>query len=487
MIRRNPRRGSSSKGSEEDDPMDIDEESNTNPAADDDSDEMPISKLSSRRRTGSATNASKNNSQSTSNSRRSSRSNKFNSSMKEPNPNSVRDLFIETDGTTSARAAKGRKAEEEDYDDSSSDEDEDVPIRRSKKQQPKKSAPKNKSPARRHARARKSAKGDLSESSDEESSEGEWDDDDGEEDEEMKIQRILGSRLETKAKWREICKKMNTSEVTDGSRWFQEKRNTDDDDVIEERFLVKWAGLSYLHVSWETQADLFDQIEGAKTYFSTFFRKSVGGVLFSADERKDGDYFDPGYVQIDRILAVEFDGGKIPKTPEEEDAAKPSDFDIVTDTSKPDEFETGVGRQILVKWESLNYSESSYEFERDLMLAEIEYKDDLKEFYKRTKKPTKMELKTKGKEADKERRRGYLIFGDRFTKNDEAKKRDVDKYQKDLAEHVFKNGGQLRDYQAEGVSWFLSNYLNNRSCILADEMGLGKVCVFYDFPFLSFQ
>ena len=39
----------------------------------------------------------------------------------------------------------------------------------------------------------------------------------------------------------------------------------------------------------------------------------------------------------------------------------------------------------------------------------------------------------------------------------------------------FKNGGQLRGYQAEGVSWMLSNHINNQGSILADEMGLGYV------------
>ncbi|CAN0433664.1 unnamed protein product, partial [Discosporangium mesarthrocarpum] len=38
----------------------------------------------------------------------------------------------------------------------------------------------------------------------------------------------------------------------------------------------------------------------------------------------------------------------------------------------------------------------------------------------------------------------------------------------------FKNGGQLRDYQMEGVSWMLYNWTQGRGSILADEMGLGK-------------
>ena len=38
----------------------------------------------------------------------------------------------------------------------------------------------------------------------------------------------------------------------------------------------------------------------------------------------------------------------------------------------------------------------------------------------------------------------------------------------------FKNGGALRDYQRQGVTWMLYNWHNCRSSLLADEMGLGK-------------
>jgi hypothetical protein len=69
----------------------------------------------------------------------------------------------------------------------------------------------------------------------------------------------------------------------------------------------------------------------------------------------------------------------VPTTPKE-DAVKPSDFGIVTNKNHKD-FEDGTGRQVLVKWECMNYSESSYEFKRDLILGDIEYKDALKAHY----------------------------------------------------------------------------------------------------------
>jgi Chromo (CHRromatin Organisation MOdifier) domain len=301
-----------------------------------------------------------------------------------------------------------------------------------------------------------------------------------EEDETMKIQRILASRSETRKKWREICGKMNSSEVTDGSRWFQGNMsaadNSEDDEVIEERFLVKWSGLSYLHVTWETQQDLLDQVENAKAYISTFFRKSTNGILFSQDERKDGDYFDPGYVEIDRILEVSPpDGyrGKLPTTWEEELAVDPvKEYGVVLDKTNTKAFDLGVGRQFLIKYTSLNYSEASYEFERDLMLLDVDFRDKLKEFYERTRKPTKAESKAREKNAEEASRRAYVLFGEKTSISAEEKEKKVAEYQQQLQEHVYENGGQLRDYQAEGVTWFLSNFVNERSCIMADEMGL---------------
>ncbi|KAL3935214.1 MAG: hypothetical protein SGBAC_009225, partial [Bacillariaceae sp.] len=389
---------------------------------------------------------------------------------------------------------------------------------------------KPKSPARRHARNRKSISVQEDDDGDSEfeaalrltdyESSSESEDGDGEED--LKIQRLLASRTETRRKWREIGSQTNTSEVTEGSRWFQEASalpfpkqqqaekdddnhndndndanandndanandNANDDDELslhEERFLVKWSGLSYLHCSWETQKDLLQEIEGAKTYLSSFFRKSTNGILFSQDERKDGDYFDPGLVQIDRILFVDStitenskeknNRKRNPTTWQEEQESTPKDRGIVLDKSDKGGFEDGTGRQMLIKWESSNYSDCTFEFERDLMLADIDLMPALESYYQRTTKPTKSQLKQKKSMNDTAMRKSYKLFGDQTDMAEGLRQERVQRYQNDLASYVFSNGGQLRDYQSEGVTWFLSNWVNRRSCIMADEMGLGK-------------
>jgi len=71
--------------------------------------------------------------------------------------------------------------------------------------------------------------------------------------------------------------------------------------------------------------------------------------------------------------------------------------------------------------------------------------------------------------GETEYRRLYKdVFGE---KSATLQKDAVETYQAELAAHEYPNGGKLRDYQAEGVAWMLSNYLNQRSSVLADEMG----------------
>ena len=203
--------------------------------------------------------------------RTSSRSNKFVASLKEPDGNSIHDVF---------HLSKGNDSSEEDLyngnNDSLSSNERGSTIRQRNKNDSKhgenprtKTVPLSPSKTKvvRHSSARKHIyKEDLSDDesmmlSVEESSNEEHDD------EPPKIQRIIAVRMETKRKWRDICTKINTSEIDNGSRWFQEEAYVVDEgelDKYEERFLVKWADLSFLHCSWEKEADLLDQVDHAK-------------------------------------------------------------------------------------------------------------------------------------------------------------------------------------------------------------------------------
>lgn len=429
--RKNPRRGTNAvtyteENTPGDDPMDDDASVDENPASAeeelDDEVEMEIESVG-RRRSGRTRGAKSERSNkvragtedtegSAEESRRtSSRANKFKSSMKEPSDASIKDLLegtaisekiTKTSNTISApdrRRRKGSSAgsemdEDEDGDGKIAKPNRGLGASRGHRKAALEPTP-HKSPARRHRQARLSIShttqnsdhsSDESsvESTGDEREENDSNDDEDEEQQSFKIQRIIASRTEPRNVWMKICAGMNSSEIEYGSRWVQ-KPADDNDDTFEERFLVKWADLSYMHVSWETERDLVEQVDGAKTYLSTFFRKSEHGLLFSADERCDGDYFDPAWAQIDRILEVHFPEECPCKSVKDEDKVTNEDLGIVLNRGDS-AFENGLGREFLVKWGNLPYSECTFEFERDLILNDIDYKDRLKDFHRRRKK-----------------------------------------------------------------------------------------------------
>ena len=276
---------------------------------------------------------------------------------------------------------------------------------------------KTKSPAVSHSTRRRKVKSDFSVHSEEVHSESDehtsssQSENEKEDEEELKIQRIIASRSETRKVWRNIVKNMNTSEVENGSRWFQDDDDSSQDHVYEERFLVKWDDVGYLHCSWELEEDLLTQVENAKAYLRTFFRKSINGFLFTLDERGDGEYYSPDYLVIERIIAIDYptydciytkssskskknlqseemDQSENKNSSEDKNTAENENkslYGIVFDR-KASDYEERTGRQFLIKWTSLCYSDCTYEFERDLILHDIEYLDHVKSFLKRRKK-----------------------------------------------------------------------------------------------------
>ena len=216
--------------------------------------------------------------------RKSSRSTAFRGEMKDPS-NSIADLLAASDAKTGGRSKRSKhRSSLEDMgtsnDDTASDDD-SVPKRSAKNKKV------IKSPAKRHTKKRMS-KGpehhsDVESSEEEEESESEGE----EEEEEIKVSKIIAVKSLTLEQWKEEVSKINTTEITNGSRWIQEA-SEENPDKYEERFLVKWQDLSHLHCSWETEKDLVEFCEGAKQRIATFFRKSSGGLLYEPDERLDG-------------------------------------------------------------------------------------------------------------------------------------------------------------------------------------------------------
>jgi hypothetical protein len=105
---------------------------------------------------------------------------------------------------------------------------------------------------------------------------------------EYKFSTVIASKTLTLLEWQEVTLKMNTSAIINGSRWHHDSNDNINESKKEERFLVKWSDLSHLHCSWERERDLVQACDGAKQKLGKFRSKSVGGFLYSVDERLDG-------------------------------------------------------------------------------------------------------------------------------------------------------------------------------------------------------
>ncbi|KAK4530119.1 hypothetical protein CCYA_CCYA03G0976 [Cyanidiococcus yangmingshanensis] len=186
-----------------------------------------------------------------------------------------------------------------------------------------------------------------------------------------------------------------------------------------EEYLIKFKGLSYIHCQWVHEDYILAQPNG-KQRLQRFLSKeqqeaAYRGVLGSTADAEDHD---------------------------EEDEAIPEDF-VTVDRIIAEHVSADGTRQFLVKWCSLGYDECTWEYEQEVQ-------DDLKiqEFYERNKVPTESERKRLPRPSPS----AYAT----------------------LPNPSFKGGGELRDYQLEGLNWLVHCWFKRQGSILADEMGLGK-------------
>ena len=206
----------------------------------------------------------------------------------------------------------------------------------------------------------------------------------------------------------------------------------------------------------------------AKSYSYSFF--------------ETGDYFDPAFTQVDRILEISWPDDVKETGADEEADLKPEDVGVVMDKSDED----GTGRQFLIKWGNQPYSESTYEFERDLIWREIDYKEQVAAFLRRNKKPSRKARRAAVAKGKEELHKLIEIFRGKEDRSEEEHEQNIRQFQEELQKLEFKNGGALRDYQAEGVSWMLNNYVNDRSSILADGKWRRRLRMFLDRRQLTF-
>ena len=267
-----------------------------------------------------------------------------------------------------------------------------------------------------------------------------------------------------------------------------------------ESFYIKWKNLSYLHASWELRSHLESIDPQGKFKIKRFLLNpqapGIMGKLVGYSDEVHGDeapaaddttadvvYFNPEYVEIQRVISCECINvshakAKHPSELMMEGSKSKSLRTQSSSSSNPCDPEDDV--KYLVKWRGLSYGECSWE-----SWADIREKGFYREVFAfwQLQIPPKIPLKPIKFPSlqDYHLLETSPIFG--LTKSyqhhadndddctyEEGKRELVVSLEADASAH----GLKLRDYQLEGVNWLLWNWWHKRSCILADEMGLGK-------------
>eukprot|EP00624_Nannochloropsis_granulata_P006356 evm.model.NODE_46852_length_22811_cov_31.356846.4 len=272
----------------------------------------------------------------------------------------------------------------------------------------------------------------------------------------------------TAAEWGKVCDGMNTSEITRGSLWLQEESNPSSSSssisILIEKYLCRWQGMSYLHVSWETPSDLMHCVgPSAKASIRRFLNREREGKVEVYNQYDPEEFFDPQWREIDRVLNYEEEGGEEEEEGEGEEeeggekrkkssSISPSGTGSRSSRSSSSSSNNSSARY-LIKWSGLPYAEATWEKACDLAL----YPDlprHLAAFQARQIPPRhgrKGGRKGQQQQQEEEERRVFM-------------KEDYE------AQPAFKGGGQLREYQWEAVKWMVFNWAKGSGSILADEM-----------------
>jgi chromodomain-helicase-DNA-binding protein 7 len=131
-----------------------------------------------------------------------------------------------------------------------------------------------------------------------------------------------------------------------------------------------------------------------------------------------------------------------------------SDFVVAERILSHSEMKRGGGKLFLVKWSKLSHSESTWEKEKDLLMATTK----IKEYFERNRVPTS---------GDIARAMDRTYPWKKFEESPRLVSVVV------LLFFRFKNNHVLRDYQLQGLNWLSFCWHQGRNSILADEMGLG--------------
>ncbi len=184
----------------------------------------------------------------------------------------------------------------------------------------------------------------------------------------------------------------------EGLEVVESQETAGEDDVLE--YLVKYKERSYVHCKW-VPASVIERQHMGRTRLNKFHQK------FSIQSFEDGEYFNPDYLAIDRVISHDIIDGKY---------------------------------HFLVKWKALGYEEITWE-----QAHIVNDTPKIRRYFEVNEKPALSEFEI-------------------------PKRPNPKSFNRLEISPEFKNSNQLREYQLEGLNWLVFCWYNRRNSILADEM-----------------
>jgi chromodomain-helicase-DNA-binding protein 1 len=195
-------------------------------------------------------------------------------------------------------------------------------------------------------------------------------------------------------------------------------------DTGEMEYLIKWAGWSHVHNTWNTEAALSEF--GGERILQNYIKKSQHDTAARA-----------------HMLAEDLEALDIERQMQLDQLEEYKEVERVIEQSEGDE-----ELSFLCKWRHLPYDEATWERAADILPAAQAQIDS---FLQRQQQSLTMRVYKPGADRPQtfepyDKQPDWLGSGDL----------------------------KLRDYQLDGMNWLARNWTLDVNCILADEMGLGK-------------